>query len=95
MSEEILTKKSFEPYLNDTFQIKFEGGELLELELAEINEDSNEQSERFSLVFKGPPEKTVVQMTYRITHEKMGELLLFLVPIAPGQYETVFNRIKE
>ncbi len=94
MSEE-LTKESFDPYLNDTFTINFEGGESIELELVTIEDQSNDESVRFALIFKGPEDKTVVQNTYTLDHPEMGKVVLFMVPIAAGRYESLFNRIKE
>jgi hypothetical protein len=51
--------------------------------------------ERFSIYFHGPAENFLPQDTYRVTHDQMGNLDLFLVPIAGDElgfrYETVIN----
>jgi hypothetical protein len=51
--------------------------------------------ERFSAFFDGPITPRLVQSVYHLTHEKMGEFDLFLVPIAKidesFRYEAVFN----
>ena len=55
--------------------------------------------ERFSLIFRGPSDIFVPHNTYRLAHERMGELDNFLVPIAPEsdgfRYEAVFNFHRE
>lgn len=57
---------------------------------------SNQQQEQFSLIFKGPDNPVLAQNTYNLKHEYLGELQLFLVPVARDdfgtQYEVVFNR---
>jgi hypothetical protein len=45
----------------------------------------------FSLVFTGGPEPPLPQRTYRVEHERLGAMEIFLVPIAPGRYEAVFT----
>ena len=54
--------------------------------------------ERFSLYFTGP-DRYLPQHVYRIEHEQMGALDLFLVPVGKldngFRYEAVFNYFKE
>lgn len=49
----------------------------------------------FALVFRGPGNVQLAQRLYQITHETLGELQIFLVPIAADEegryYEAVFN----
>ena len=49
----------------------------------------------FSLVFVGPARFVLPQQTYRVEHDSLGELDLFLVPIGPNgggmRYEAVFT----
>ncbi len=92
---DILSKANFDPFLNQTFTMKGEGVDGISLELSKITESSNKDSIRFSLEFKGPEDRMFPQMVYTITHEEMGDLNLFLVPVAPGCYEALFNRLKE
>jgi hypothetical protein len=52
--------------------------------------------EPFSLLFRGGPTNSYLpQRTYPVTHEKLGTLEIFLVPIGPDQvgmrYEAIFN----
>lgn len=95
-----LKKENFDPHLNGKFKMKLEGGHDLEVELIDITEKNTDDSERFSLVFKGPKDKPVGQRIYEMNHDKMGDMSIFLVPITYGKpdamyYEAVFNRLKE
>jgi hypothetical protein len=49
----------------------------------------------FSLVFRSPPGAPMPQRIYRLQHEELGDLELFLVPIGPDAdgmcYEAVFS----
>jgi hypothetical protein len=49
----------------------------------------------FSLVFRSPPGGPLPQRIYRLQHEELGALDLFLVPIGPDAdgmcYEAVFS----
>lgn len=60
---------------------------------------SSGRQEYFSLLFLGANEGALTQQTYRIKHEKLGEGMLFLVPVgqdaAGVQYEAAFNRLIE
>jgi hypothetical protein len=49
----------------------------------------------FSLFFRGPAEPALEQATYRLTRDGLGEVHLFLVPVARTadgyEYEAAFN----
>ncbi len=49
----------------------------------------------FSLVFRSPPGAPLPQHIYRVQHDELGALDLFLVPIGPDEegmrYEAVFS----
>lgn len=76
----------------------------MELELAEVTEGSEpggpgpdgEERRQFSLVFLGPAAPALEQGTYQLTHEALGVLELFLVPLGPAsggggmRYEAAF-----
>jgi hypothetical protein len=53
-----------------------------------------QERRQFSLVFRGPATQVLPQRTYGITHEELGELELFLVPLGPDaegmRYEAAF-----
>ena len=48
----------------------------------------------FTLLFEGPPEPVLPQRIYRLSHERMPALEIFLVPVAADArhvaYEAVF-----
>ena len=98
------TAERFTQYLNTKFSVKLESNEPVELELVEVavrGIEPNERAgmERFSTFFYGPAKYFLPQQTYALEHPKMGELLLFLVPIGQDslgvKYEAVFNRFVE
>lgn len=97
-----LTENEFSKHVNTKFNVNAEAPQPIELELVEVksyeNKDkSGEQSgmERFSVYFKGPSNPFLQQATYSLLHERLGEVVLFLVPIAQDEngfrYEAVFN----
>ncbi len=64
-----------------------------EAELVEVTEIAREPGGRapFSLVFRGGPDPPLPQRIYRVEHDELGALEIFLVPIAPDRYEAVFT----
>jgi hypothetical protein len=90
---EDLTIDDFRPLLGDRFRIAPDGAEPFEVELVEVTEISRESGGRapFSLVFQGGPNPPVEQRIYRVEHDGLGELDVFLVPIAIDRYEAVFT----
>ena len=57
---------------------------------------TDEAGRPFSLTFAGGPTPPAMQGIHRLTHQGMGELELFLVPLGPGdhglqQYEAIFS----
>jgi hypothetical protein len=90
---EDLTIDDFRPLLNERFRIAPDGAEAFEVELVEATEVPREPSGRapFSLVFQGGPNPPLAQRVYRVEHDELGELDIFLVPIAVDRYEAVFT----
>ena len=94
------TEKDFCKQLNTKYLANLPESQPIELELVEVKpyvSEPGEQEgmERFSIYFLGPAETFLPQDIYRVTHDQMGDLDLFLVPIAGDElgfrYETVFN----
>ena len=99
MSEQ-LTKASFNPHLNTTFEIQAEGGDSIEAELVEIEEKQSERVDSLSVLFRGPKDPVLPHETHTVKHPEMGELNLFLGPVISEKqdgiyYEAVFTRLKE
>jgi hypothetical protein len=67
------------------------------VELIEVSEGAGAGLSRspFSLVFRGGPSPPLPQRIYRVEHEALGALDIFLVPIGPDEvgqrYEAVFT----
>jgi hypothetical protein len=94
-----LTKSSFDPFLDDKFEVWPEGMDKFELELVKISDRSGEDIESFSLIFRGEKNRMFNHNTHKITHPKMGEFFLFIGPVMYPKrdgiyYEVVFNRLK-
>ena len=99
MSED-LKKSSFDPYLNDTFEVQTDTVGAVGAELVEISDHSRQNLDSFSLLFKVPKDKFFDQKLYKVKHAKMGELDLFLVPVVHEKqdafyYESAFSRLIE
>jgi hypothetical protein len=103
---ETLSKETFAEHLNTKFRVVWEteGAPEVALELAEIVDfptltHSRSDVERFSLYFYGPANVFLPQRTYRLSHERMGEFDIFLVPVAQEprgfRYEAVFSYFKD
>ena len=49
----------------------------------------------FSIILRGPRDRRLPQMIYKVEHERLGVMEIFLVPVAVDekgyQYEAVFN----
>ena len=97
---EKLNKETFDEHVGSTFEVKTESG-AVKLELAKVTDHSKENLESFSALFRGPKDKSFDQGTYKVSHGKLGELQLFLVPVVNPQdddknhYEFVVSRLKE
>ena len=90
---EDLTVDHFRPLLHDSFRIAPEEAPAFEVELVEVTEIPRDPGGRapFSLVFEGGPNPPLEQAIYRVEHDELGELDIFLVPIAVDQYQAVFT----
>ena len=88
-----VTVDDFRPLRGDRFRIAPDGAPAFEVELVEVTEIPREPGGRapFSLVFKGGPNPPLEQRIYRVEHDGLGELDLFLVPIAVDRYEAIFT----
>jgi hypothetical protein len=96
-----LTHLDFSPYLHQTFRMIVGAAEPVELELIEVIVLGRQTAppgalrRPFSLTFRGPKDLRVPQRIYRLEHEQMGAMELFLVPLGPDaegmRYEAIFN----
>lgn len=94
---EALTADTFAPLRGDRFRVSPGDSPAFEVELADVTEAAHRGPRRpqFSLVFRGGPTPPLRQRIYRLEHDAIGTLDLFLVPLGPddvGQrYEAVFT----
>jgi hypothetical protein len=88
----------FTPHLHSPFRLT--AGKLsLELELLEVNDTGRksapEKRSGFGLLFKGAKDNLLPQQVYRIEHDKLEAMDLFIVPIRSDKdgnyYEAIFN----
>ena len=95
-----LEEGDFKSHLGTSFRLHLSAAEQLELVLAEVTAHPYlppipRRRRGFSLLFRSVLPGHLPQGTYRLEHEQMGGLELFLVPIGPRGggmcYEAVFN----
>ena len=93
-----LTADDFAAHSGSRYLLRLAGAaEPIPLELVEVTASSRPRrgGRPFSLVFRGPRSPSLPQAQYRLEHEAMGALDIFLVPIALDaqglSYEAVFN----
>ena len=94
------TAETFAPYLHNSFRIEYADGESLLVELAEVSVMDKRLHHHgrlpFSLIFRGGRDRYLPQRLYRVAHDTLGTLDIFLVPLGPDteglmRYEAVFN----
>ena len=93
-----LHHKDFAPCVHDKFQVTGEHTGRFSLELIQISEEkSTPQEESFSLVFRGPADRSIPQQIHKLKHHRLGDLDVFLVPIGHDKegyyYQAVFNHL--
>lgn len=71
-----------------------------EIELSDVSENKTRNNyEMFSLFFSSPKEYFLPQQVYKLTHQKIGEGEIFIVPVEQTEngylYQAVFNRLLE
>lgn len=93
-----LTLDDFQPLLEETFSARA-GDKAADFRLVSAEPmaegRSNGKRAPFALTFQAPPEVNPVQGVYRLEHEDLGTLEVFLVPVAGDRegtdFEAVFN----
>ena len=85
---EDMTAETFIAHLHEQFHVDSHP-----VELIEVTEIPREPGGRapFSLVFQGGPNPPLPQRIYRVEHEGLGPMEIFLVPVASDRYEAVFT----
>jgi hypothetical protein len=90
---ETLTIDDFAALVGECLRVVPDGAEPFEAELVEVTPIAREPGGRapFSLVFRGGPNPPLPQRIYRVEHEQLGALEIFLVPIGADSYQAVFT----
>jgi hypothetical protein len=90
---ETLTSVDFTPLLHQRFRVDPGDRQPFEVKLIDVGERVPEPGRRrpFSLVFAGGPSPPLPQRIYRVEHDDLGAIEIFLVPIAADRYEAVFT----
>jgi len=98
----MLTKSVFDPFVGGHFRISASPETSVDVVLVEATSLGLPRQtgiagarEPFSLIFLGPMTVVLPQKTYRVEHEKMGAMEIFLVPIGPNangmRFQAIFN----
>ena len=95
-----LTHAAFAASVNSAFRVHLTTGKTVEIRLTNVSDQRlSERQEQFSILLNGPPDTFVPQGLYKLEHDAMGMLDLFIVPIGKDEhgyvYEAVFNRLRQ
>jgi hypothetical protein len=95
---ESLTLETFAPRIGERFRISTGEGHTIDATLIEatpLGASRGGGRPPFSLVFLGPAAPVWPQRIYRVEHEALAPLDVFLVPVGPRdggvQYEAIFT----
>ena len=94
----LATRDAFAAELNTIFKAQADAETTFEMTLVEVKSViSNKIQECFALLFCASPDAPVVQQSFQLKHDVLGEMELFLVPVKKNEsgvfYEAVFNRL--
>ena len=95
-----IVRDDLDSIIGDSFTVSAEPTTdlvLHEVSLLQSGPEGLDESRSFSVLFRGPTDPALEQATYVLNHAELGDLPLFLVPIAADEtsrtYEAVFNRL--
>lgn len=93
---ELPTRGEFSQQIDSVFRTRSSDGRSIDLRLVKFDEHLiNATQENYTLLFQAPPDAPPEQRTFRLSHESLGEIDIFLVPVKTDQdglyYEAVFN----
>ena len=94
-----LSTADFVALLRQQFSLYAGGTVPLNAELLQVTElgaaAPNAKRKPFSIILRGPRDRRLPQMIYKVQHEKLGAFEIFLVPVGVDEkgyhYEAVFN----
>ncbi|MEQ1920903.1 MAG: hypothetical protein ABL952_00210 [Pyrinomonadaceae bacterium] len=93
------SRHEFSALIDSIFKTSANGGGVFEICLVNVDDIvSNDIQDNFTLLFRAPLDAPQQQGIYRIEHEAIGAMDLFLVPVKQDDsglyYEAVFNLLK-
>lgn len=102
-----LTKDSFEPYVNQIFNLDLDGQGFMPLQLVSVvshpahsgyrraaPEGAALRQEGFTLTFRGPTHPALPQRMYNLEHESIGKLdMIFLVPVGEDGHGRTYEAV--
>ena len=99
MTDRLMIIEDFKDHVGSVFTVTYPDIAPIVLTLDEAkpmtNYNQNAKREPFSLTFGGPGDVMLSQQMHRLKHDKMGDLDIFLVPVAKNErgylYQAVFN----
>jgi hypothetical protein len=85
-------------HVGSRFEVQDDPSNVFSLTLTEVaGHVKTERNETFSMIFRGPLDRFIQQGIHKLKHPELGELEIFLVPIAQDkggfQYEAAFNHM--
>ncbi len=94
---EFFTIDTFSGHVNTKFLMHYGDSQTAELELTSVTDvGSSPRQIQISLLFQGPDNAPIAQGIYKLEHDRLGALDIFLVPIGKDangvQYQAIFNR---
>ena len=95
---EFPSREEFLEQLNTKFRVFFDGENPTEVELIQVSELRRKPDyEAFSLDFLAPKTIQPQQMMYRVEHDALGTMDLFMAPIEENKrgylFESLFNKM--
>lgn len=95
---ELPARDEFAHQLNTKFRVYFGAEQATEVELTQVTKLYQKfRQESFALLFTAPHDVPPFQHLYKIEHDTLGAMELFLVPVAKNEkglhFEAVFNRL--
>jgi hypothetical protein len=90
-----LTAADFEAVAGTAFEIVRSDSDSVEIVLEEVVVYRERPGHRqpFALQFRGPPVPILEHVTHRVVHAEMGDLDLFLGPIASDADGTIYEAV--
>ena len=88
---------TFEPHVGDSFTVDGADGSSVALTLDAATaarwQPEGEEALAFELIFRGPSDPVLPQATYPLTHEGIGAIDVFIVPLSRDEDGTTYQAV--